>query len=42
MNYLVTKCVFNDDGLLLLFPTESFDSMNEIYNSGLLKKFFDQ
>ena len=39
MIYLVTKCILNDDGLLFLFPTESFDSMNEIYNISI--NYFD-
>ena len=41
MNYIVTKCVLNDDNLLLLFPPESYQSIDEIYNSDLLNKFFN-
>ena len=31
MEYYVTKCSLNDDNLLLLFPTEILDSMNEVF-----------
>ena len=27
--YLITKCVLNEDNLLIFFPTEILDSMNE-------------
>ena len=28
--YLITKCVLNEDNLLIFFPTEILDSMNEV------------
>ena len=28
--YLITKCVLNEDNLLIFFPTEIFDSINQL------------
>tara|TARA_B100000214_G_C23970902_1_gene630073 strand:+ start:862 stop:1083 length:222 start_codon:yes stop_codon:yes gene_type:complete len=28
--YYATKCVLNDDNLVIFFPTEIFDSINEL------------
>ena len=28
--YLITKCVLNEDNLLIFFPTEILGSMNEV------------
>jgi hypothetical protein len=42
--YHATKCVINEDNLVIFFPTEIFDSMNQImeYGQGFFnnKKFY--
>ena len=33
--YYLTKCVVNEDNLVIFFPTEKFDSSNEVLNYAL-------
>ena len=33
--YYLTKCVVNEDNLVIFFPTEKFDSSNEALNYAL-------